>query len=189
MQLYKIQSELKVPKNQYNNHGKFKYRSLEDILEALKPLLVKEKISLVLNDEVVQIGDRYYIKATAYLLNEKGEIIIQNSALAREPAKGANMNETQTTGSSSSYARKWALNGLFAIDDTKDADTDEYNTPNPKKMITSEQKKIILEMTSIFKNLKDMLKYFNVSTIDDFTYEAANEAIKLLNKKMEKQNA
>ena len=188
MQLYKIQSELKVPKNRATKF--YKYRSLEDILDAVKPLLAKEKISLVLSDEVAQIGDRYYIKATAYLLNEKGEIIIQNSALAREATqKSGGMDEAQITGSASSYARKYALNGLFAIDDTKDADTDEYNTPNPKKMITSEQKKIILEMTSIFKNLKDMLKYFNVSTIDDFTYEAANEAIKLLNKKMEKQNA
>lgn len=187
MELYKIQSKLKVPKNRQTKN--YNYRSLEDILDVVKPILEKEKISLVLSDEIKYIGDRYYVKATAYLLNEKGEIIIQNSALAREPANNAGMNETQITGSSSSYARKWALNGLFAIDDTKDADTDEYNTPKPKKMITNEQKKMILEMTSIFKNLKDMLQYFNISKIDDFTYETAEQAIKLLNKKMEKQNA
>lgn len=117
--LNKIQQELKVPKNQRNNFGNYNYRSCEDILEAVKPLL--EDAVLTINDEIVNIGDRYYVKATAILqTNIKS---ISATAYAREPIIKKGMDEAQITGATSSYARKYALNGLFAIDDTKDADT------------------------------------------------------------------
>lgn len=119
-ELIKIQAELKAPKGQYNNFGKYKYRSCEDITEAVKPLLTKNKCVLTINDEIMLVGDRYYIKATAILQN--GTETISVSAYAREPNSKKGMDEAQITGSTSSYARKYALNGLFAIDDTKDSD-------------------------------------------------------------------
>jgi hypothetical protein len=121
MNLVNIQAELKVPKNQMNAFGKYKYRSAEDIIEAVKPILNKYKTALVVSDEVVQVGDRIYIKATATLLdNTDNHISVNGWAREEEVKKG--MDAAQITGSASSYARKYALNGLFAIDDTKDAD-------------------------------------------------------------------
>lgn len=120
-----IQAKLKAPKGQYNSFGGFKYRSLEDIYEAVKPLMAETQTSLVVGDEIVMIGTRYYVRATATLMNQKGEEVT-NVAYAREDEAKSKMDGSQLTGSASSYARKYALNGLFAIDDTKDADTDEY---------------------------------------------------------------
>ena len=120
-----IQSELKAPKGQYNSFGKYKYRSCEDILEAVKPLCVKYGVILTLSDEIVQVGERYYIKATANLSKE-GCSDVSVTAYAREALDKKGMDDSQITGTASSYARKYALNGLFCIDDTKDADTDEY---------------------------------------------------------------
>lgn len=120
-----IQTRLKAPKSQVNKFGGFKYRSLEDIMEAVKPLLAETECHLVLSDKVVLIGDRYYIMATATLTNKQG-VTITNTAYAREEDGKKGMDASQVTGATSSYARKYALNGLFAIDDTKDADTDEY---------------------------------------------------------------
>lgn len=121
MNLVNIQAELKVPKNQMNAFGKYKYRSAEDIIEAVKPILNKYKTALIVSDEVVQVGDRIYIKATATLLdNTDNHISVNGWAREEEVKKG--MDAAQITGSASSYARKYALNGLFAIDDTKDAD-------------------------------------------------------------------
>jgi hypothetical protein len=117
--LAKIQQGLKAPKNQINKFGGYNYRSCEDILEAVKPLL--GKLTLTISDDMVNIGDRYYVKATARLTD--GENLIETSALAREAEVKKGMDASQITGSASSYARKYALNGLFAIDDTKDADT------------------------------------------------------------------
>jgi len=131
-QLIKIQAELKAPKNQYNGFGKYKYRSCEDILEAVKPLLTKNKVSLIVKDEIVIVGERYYVKATAELYDEDSNLIATNSAYAREPENKKGMDESQITGATSSYARKYALNGLLAIDDTKDADsTNTHDKPNP----------------------------------------------------------
>lgn len=130
--LCSIQSELKAPKGQYNNFGKYKYRSCEDILESVKPLLKKYGCVLSLTDEVVLIGDRYYIKATAMLTDTETECAIGTVAFAREPGEKKGMDESQITGTASSYARKYALNGLFCIDDTKDADTDEYQEQTKK---------------------------------------------------------
>lgn len=121
--LSKIQAELKAPKNQYNSFGKYKYRSCEDILEAVKPICQKNGCVLVLSDEVVNLDGRYYVKATAMLID--GEDNISNSAYAREDESKKGMDGSQITGTASSYARKYALNGLFCIDDTKDADTNE----------------------------------------------------------------
>ena len=124
-ELLQIQSELKAPKGQYNSFGKYKYRSCEDILEAVKPLCVKHGVILTLSDDIVQVGDRYYIKATAQLSKE-GCTDVSVTAYAREALEKKGMDDSQITGTASSYARKYALNGLFCIDDTKDADTDEY---------------------------------------------------------------
>lgn len=121
-----LQSELKAPKGQYNSFGKYKYRSCEDILEALKPLLLKYGMALVISDSAEIVGDRTYIKATARLTDTESADTIENTAFAREPEAKKGMDESQITGTASSYARKYALNGLFCIDDTKDADTDEY---------------------------------------------------------------
>lgn len=132
-ELLQIQSELKAPKGQYNSFGKYKYRSCEDILEAVKPLCVKYGVVLTLSDEMVQVGERYYIKATAKLQKE-GSDDVSVTAYARESLDKKGMDDSQITGTASSYARKYALNGLFCIDDTKDADTDEYakNTKTAK---------------------------------------------------------
>lgn len=140
MNLVKIQAELKVPKNQTNAFGKYKYRSAEDIIEAVKPILNKYGTALVVSDEVVQVGDRVYIKATATLLDSTDDHISVNG-WAREEEVKKGMDAAQITGSASSYARKYALNGLFAIDDTKDADAtnnhqDEVGEEKRMKLIT-----------------------------------------------------
>lgn len=123
--LIKVQSELKAPKSKYNSFGKYKYRSLEDILEGVKPLLKKNNSTLIITDGMEQVGDRYYLKATATFIDTENGESVSNSALARESADKKGMDDSQITGTASSYARKYALNGLLLIDDTKDADTDE----------------------------------------------------------------
>lgn len=129
--LSKIQSELKAPKGQYNSFGKYKYRSCEDILEALKPIVAKHKATLIISDELYNIGLRYYVKATVTLVDVENEnACISNSAFAREEEEKKGMDASQITGTASSYARKYALNGLFNIDDTKDADTNEFANQN-----------------------------------------------------------
>lgn len=121
MILQQIQSKLKAPKGQRNTFGGYNYRSCEDILEALKPVLAEYGAAVLLSDEIVQMGSRWYVKATATLKTEKESISV--TAFAREAENRKGMDESQITGSASSYARKYALNGLFGIDDTKDADT------------------------------------------------------------------
>ena len=128
-----IQSNLKAPKGQFNSFGKYHYRSCEDILEGVKPHLQETKTCLVISDEIVTIGEHNYIKATATLYGADGGAVA-NSAFAKEPLEKKGMDPSQITGATSSYARKYALNGLFCIDDTKDADTDAYtaNTTQTK---------------------------------------------------------
>ena len=121
-----VQAELKAPKGQHNSFGKYDYRSAEDMIEAVKPLLKESGLLLTMSDDIVQIGDRYYVKATVSVTDIVTGESVQTSALAREAAQKKGMDESQVTGTASSYARKYALNGLFAIDDTKDADTDQY---------------------------------------------------------------
>lgn len=141
--LINVQSALKAPKGQFNSFGKYKYRSCEDILEAVKPLLKTNGLALVIRDEIVEIAGRVYVKATAQVMDENGAII-STTALAREPDMRKGMDESQLTGSSSSYARKYALNGLFAIDDNKDADSNELakaeqEEAKPKKTASKKQ--------------------------------------------------
>lgn len=121
-ELITIQSELKAPKSQFNKFGGYKYRKAEDILEAVKPLLAKQKCTLIISDDIVMIGNRIYVKATATIKNEKGEFE-ETTGWAREEETKKGMDGSQITGASSSYARKYALNGLFAIDDNADSDT------------------------------------------------------------------
>lgn len=197
--LLTIQQELKAPKGQYNSFGKYKYRSCEDILEAVKPICAKHNALLIVSDELVYMGDRYYIKATATLidtenpnmqvLNIEGEVInkiqeaITNTAFAREEETKKGMDGSQITGTASSYARKYALNGLFCIDDTKDADTDEFKKqeakPEPKiDTKTIESITSLVTQYAVLKNgnsdelLKYYLNKFKVKNIEDLTYTA-----------------
>lgn len=122
--LLAIQTKLKAPKGQYNSFGNFNYRSAEDILEAVKPLNVEQGLLLTITDEIKEVGGRIYVVATATVSDGTDELKV--SAFAREPENKKGMDESQITGATSSYARKYALNGLYAIDDNKDADTDEH---------------------------------------------------------------
>lgn len=124
--LQAVQRDLKAPKGQFNSFGKYKYRSCEDIVEAVKPLLNDNGLILTMSDSVEEIGNRIYIKATASVIDVVTGDKVEVTAMAREPEEKKGMDTSQITGTASSYARKYALNGLFAIDDTKDADTDAY---------------------------------------------------------------
>lgn len=131
--MVQIQSELKAPKNQVNSFGKYKYRSCEDIIEALKPLLAKEGLYLNISDEIIEVGGKNYVKAVATIFD--GENQISSSAVARESIDKKGMDDAQQTGATSSYSRKYALNGLFGIDDTKDADaTNTHGKDQPTKV-------------------------------------------------------
>ena len=138
LHLAQIQSELKAPKGQRNSFGKYNYRSCEDILEAVKPLLKERGLVILITDDIVQIGERYYVRATATIYDSEG-CYISNSALAREELKRSGMDASQITGATSSYARKYALNGLFAIDDTKDADATNKGQDEPKPVKATAQ--------------------------------------------------
>lgn len=132
--LLNVQTELKAPKSQYNSFGKYTYRSAEDIVEAVKPLAKAHRILLTVSDEVIETAGRIYIKATAAVFDvDSPEKTISCTAYAREPESKKGMDDSQITGTASSYARKYALNGLFAIDDTKDADTNEYKGAEASK--------------------------------------------------------
>jgi hypothetical protein len=138
--LAKIQSLIKAPKGQFNSFGKYKYRSCEDIVEAVKPVINSLGFYLTLSDEIVNIGDRFYIKATATLSN--GTETYTCSAYAREEESKKGMDGSQVTGASSSYARKYCLNGLFAIDDTKDSDATNVGKDEP----TQDEKRILINL-------------------------------------------
>ena len=132
-----IQFRLKAPKGQYNSFGKYKYRSCEDVLEAVKPLLNEHKLYISISDEIVTVQNRFYVKATVTVSD--GENVLATSAFAREEEAKKGMDGSQVTGASSSYARKYALNGLFLLDDTKDADAEEYETESKEKVKNKEQ--------------------------------------------------
>ena len=135
-----IQSSLKAPKGQTNKFGGYNYRSAEDILNAVKPLLNLWDCSLVINDEIVEISGRVYVKSSASIADSDNEQIITAQAFAREAEAKKGMDEAQITGSASSYARKYALNALFAIDDTKDPDaTNKHGKDSPKNTTTTTQ--------------------------------------------------
>ena len=176
--LSNIQNELKTPKGQYNSFGGYKYRSCEDILEAVKPICQKYKAVLVLSDTLVNIGERYYIQATARLTDiektsEKEDTCISNTAYAREEESKKGMDGSQITGTASSYARKYALNGLFNIDDTKDADTDEFvrRTQEEPPKISAEQVKILEKTIEKYKLSDTEVK----AILEKNNYKSLNE--------------
>lgn len=177
--LLNIQQELKAPKNQRNNFGGYNYRSCEDILEATKPLLKKYGCTLTVGDELVQVGERYYIRAEAKLTDVEDNLTYTNTAYAREEETKKGMDAAQITGTASSYARKYALNGLFCIDDTKDPDTDEHAKvtgaePKEEKKATKKQIEVL---TKTVKDIPAMLKYYNVEKIEDLTMQQASDTI------------
>jgi hypothetical protein len=137
--LLAVQNELKAPKSQYNEFGRYKYRSCEDILESVKPLLSAHDCALVITDDIMMIGDRIYVKATAKLIS--GSEQVESSAFAREESEKRGMDSSQVTGAASSYARKYALNGLFCIDDTKDSDATNTHGQQPKEEPKKEEPK------------------------------------------------
>lgn len=181
--LIHIQGELKAPKSQENKFGGYKYRSCEDILEAVKPLLKKEKVTLTISDDIIEVGGRVYVKATATLSD--GEDTISTSAFAREAETKKGMDDSQITGSASSYARKYALNGLFAIDDTKDADA----TNTHGKGQTEAHKAIaeldnrpattaqIMRIIDTIENIAGLLQYYKVTRLEELTFAQARDAI------------
>lgn len=184
--LSKVQTELKAPKGQYNSFGKYKYRSCEDILEAVKPLNAKHGVVLTVGDEVVEISNRFYVKATATFVDiESGEKII-NTALAREDDAKKGMDGSQITGTASSYARKYCLNGLFCIDDTKDADTDEYRAQQERKPQERQYVKVVNGRTAVINSNGEYVDIENLTveqlekTLKMKQFAAAHEAIRRL---------
>lgn len=172
--LLAIQAELKAPKGQYNSFGKYKYRSCEDILEAAKPVLAKHGCTLRISDSIELIGDRFYVKASAILSDGNKEVIV--TAFAREEDNKKGMDGSQITGAASSYARKYALNGLFLIDDTKDADTEELDNQRKNKAKAEKAEESIedeLEQPATDiekKSLMDYCKKLGYSTDDLFSF-------------------
>ena len=162
-----IQSNLKAPKGQFNSFGKYHYRSCEDILEGVKPHLQETKTCLVISDEIVTIGEHNYIKATATLYSADGGAVA-NSAFAKEPLEKKGMDPSQITGATSSYARKYALNGLFCIDDTKDADTDAYtaNTTQTKAEGKAPETNTIREKRVKEEYLKSITQQMGIKQIN-----------------------
>ena len=190
--LMKIQSELKAPKGNYNKFGKYSYRSCEDILEAVKPICKKYDSVLVISDKPILIGERYYIEATVTLRTPRN--IFEVKAYAREEDTKKGMDASQITGTASSYARKYALNGLFCIDDTKDADSNELKEqqenrakkePAKNKEAQAEpvgefQVEHIIEMCDKHhKDVANMCKYFGVKEVKEMTMEQYQQLRKI----------
>ena len=176
--LVEIQRELKAPKGQFNSFGKYNYRSCEDIVEAVKPLVHAAGLLLIITDEIVQVGDRIYVKAVAMVTD--GENNMTAVAYAREPESKKGMDEAQITGATSSYARKYALNGLFAIDDTKDADTQAPQEPIKKKDDFLEHMEKAREMVGdedYFKALNDF-KYNKAEEVKDIDKDVVLEELR-----------
>jgi len=184
-----IQTELKAPKGQYNSFGKYKYRSCEDILEAVKPLLKKYGLTLCVTDHVEQIGDRFYVVANAFLYDVGGDTNLMNTAYAREDTEKKGMDGSQITGTASSYARKYCLNGLFLIDDTKDADTDEYTARTrqsdnkPVQYLISKTQAAALEKLLGESEKAYILSLYKVKTLGELNPEQYAETIKAIQAK------
>lgn len=181
--LMHVQEKLKAPKSNYNSFGKYKYRSCEDILEAVKPLLAEEGLTLTLSDEIEQIGDRYYVRATASLY-ENDNLIEIVSAYAREEDAKKGMDASQITGTASSYARKYALNGLFLIDDTKDADTNEHASQMAyEEYATTAEKKTLMRLCEDLNvDISDILHQVGVIDGKKMTSKQHAQALEILKK-------
>ena len=189
--LIAIQSELKAPKSQYNNFGKYAYRNCEDILESLKPLLKEHKSTIYISDEIVTVLERFYVKATVTFIDaETGEKII-NTAYAREEEDKKGMDGSQVTGSSSSYARKYALNGMFAIDDTKDSDFTNTTTKGDNPGLSEAQIKRLLAIANKVNISADdvkkvVAKTFGVQDLRKMNKQQYDEICSRLEKKSNK---
>nr|DAW87629.1 MAG TPA: ERF superfamily protein [Bacteriophage sp.] len=166
--LLKCQLMLKAPKGQYNSFGKYKYRNCEDILEALKPVLNEYGCTVVITDQIISLEGRFYVQATVKFIDVESGNIIYTTGLAREPESKTGMDTSQITGASSSYARKYALNGMFAIDDTKDADSMD-NTKKSNKKITKGQAQ------EIIKALQGKYGENAVSELNKLGYKATSD--------------
>lgn len=189
--LMTIQATLKAPKGQFNAFGKYRYRSCEDVLEALKPLLQETRTVLTISDDMIQVGDRYYIRATATLRDCDSAETISNTAYAREEETKKGMDGSQITGASSSYARKYALNGIFCIDDVKDSDS--TNTHGADRKQTAETLTQIFRIVNSYpeNNLMEQIRQrYGVQTIKDLSESDSVKCLKLLKKfEAEKQSA
>lgn len=165
--LCKIQNEMHVPKNLYNSFGKYSYRNAETILETAKPICLKNRTTLLVSDDIVQIGDRIYVKATAKLCDwDTGEAFL-NSALAREADTKRGMDASQITGSSSSYARKYALNGLFCLDDVKDSDA----TENTKEREEKAKEDLLINLSKVKSEMtRYKIDYIENRDVKNFVY-------------------
>lgn len=179
--LIEIQNELKAPKSNYNSFGKYRYRSAEDILTAVKPLLLRYGCQMTLQDDIVAVGDRYYIKATVTITDGTESETV--TALAREDEIKKGMDGSQITGTASSYARKYALNGLFLIDDTKDADTDEYQMQTADTKIgTIKASALLQELNAKGVNIEKLMKQYRVNALEDLTESQHSALIQKLSK-------
>ena len=193
--LAKVQSELKAPKGQFNSFGKYHYRSQEDILEAVKPILSRQGMTINLTDDIVLVGERYYVKSTATVSD--GTDTISVTAFAREPSEKKGMDESQITGTASSYARKYALNGLFAIDDTKDSDAEEQPkttiekreaTPTPKQPTNKLDEALIKEASSLKIDLNKVATYLK-KNVQELTNDDLKSCIERKKKSIAGGNA
>ena len=185
--LIEVQTKLKAPKNQYNSFGKYSYRNCEDILEALKPILKEVGATIIISDEVVSVNERYYVKATVKFIDTETGDMVEASANAREEDNKKGMDSSQLTGSTSSYARKYALNGLFAIDDTKDSDfTNTHDKEKKTLEVISEAQAKRMYMLAKGKNpdiIKQILSNAGFNASRDITkdkYNAICEAIEAI---------
>ena len=185
--LIEVQTKLKAPKNQYNSFGKYSYRNCEDILEALKPILHEVGATIIISDEVVSVNERYYVKATVKFIDTETGEVVEASANAREEDNKKGMDSSQLTGSTSSYARKYALNGLFAIDDTKDSDfTNTHDKEKKTLEVISEAQAKRMYMLAKGKDpdvIKQILSNAGFNASRDITkdkYNAICEAIEAI---------
>lgn len=177
--LFEIQQRLKAPKGQFNKFGGFNYRSAEDILEAVKPLLNECSLVMTISDDILNLGNRFYIKSTVTLFDKDGKVVASTTGVARESETKKGMDESQITGATSSYARKYALNGLFAIDDTKDADSNEYQNQTKPQLDA-----YIVELVNGCKT-KEELKPIYEQLKQQLTGGAKTEFLDLVRKKKE----
>ena len=189
--LIAIQSELKAPKSQYNSFGKYSYRNCEDILEALKPLLKEHKSTIYISDEIVTVLERFYVKATVTFIDAETGESITNTAYAREEESKKGMDGSQVTGASSSYARKYALNGMFAIDDTKDSDFTNTTVKGDNSALSEAQIKRLLAIASKVNISADdvkkvVAKTFGVQDLRKMNKQQYDEICSRLEKKSNK---
>ena len=180
-----VQNELKAPKGQFNKFGNYKYRSAEDILTAVKPLLADNELVMTISDEICCMANGWvYVRATVKIFDaETKEEIAENTAFARESESKKGMDASQITGTASSYARKYALNGMFLIDDTKDADTDEYQKQTKQEVPSMSSLKAMFDTKLTAKEKEDTLKHYKVESLKDLTDEQKIELSNALTKK------